>query len=597
MRLVYLSWVHKITWVEHGLIELNYVSIGQYLLNFPFNAQPFPDVQYCPYALKAISYLGSDRFGVSILHAFIIASSFTDAKISFEPLILLFPALTSLVIFLISKKFNLNQKYSLFAAIGAGILPALASIHLESFFAQAFAIPFLFLWPLVLCRVWEQLRFINILFSSVVLSAATSIYTEFYPLLLGAGMISLMFQFDWKQSKNKSMLLLFAKKILIFIFIISLAFLLNIKYTFTFLKVLQNIGGTHSELNLIYPWTTHIEGLTRIWLGDLIEVIPYQLNWLLGGISIALLIMSYSGLFLSTYKNRNSLSASILMISLFPLFLLPTLASHKYQFYKILSSISPLFPLGICLFLSKIELNNVKFLKKCLTIILFISTSLFFISLSSTFIMNLRTGFVKPTFFGGMGRGWTYFIFSPETKSIFDKLKSLKDQNIVIYGNDSVYGWFAYFARNNNVWFLNPSDKIYFPIAWLSTNIPSNFYLLLPSSLLKFNPQLGTNIVIKNEQFTFLKINKPVVILTSIDKDETINQNIGKTKIVCYSSEPCIKNFNFNLTPIPNDDSFTLSIKTQNGFQKNIDIKHADNYSIQLPLNKGTNTIEVSPIN
>lgn len=131
--------------------QFNYTATAQFLIDHRFSLS-FSDIMNQPYLFQAVSHK-FDRIGQSILHGFISASTFTDAKTTFEVTILLVPPLITLAVYQLAQKLSKPGRPFLLAAGVAGILPAIAMVHLESFLSQALAIPLLLLWPYIISEV------------------------------------------------------------------------------------------------------------------------------------------------------------------------------------------------------------------------------------------------------------------------------------------------------------------------------------------------------------------------------------------------------------------------------------------------------------
>ena len=165
--------------------QFNYTAITQFLVDLPFSSS-FNDVATSPYLFHAV-FRKLDRIGQSVFHGFVSVAAFTDAKTTFEAVILLSPLLTLLAVYWLGRKLSLPFWPSLTVACASGILPALAAVHLECFFSQALCIPFLLVWPAFLSETCDRLSVRWLLASALILAVATGIYTEFYIIFIATG--------------------------------------------------------------------------------------------------------------------------------------------------------------------------------------------------------------------------------------------------------------------------------------------------------------------------------------------------------------------------------------------------------------------------
>lgn len=461
--------------------QLNYTFAAQYLMSFHFSQQAFPAIEHIPYALKALT-LFHLRIGVYILQAFMSASSFFDAKTTFEATILLLPPLVVMVIYHLAEEFKLKQNIALFIAAVAGVLPGIAYVHLEAFFAQAICIPFLLLWPYVLFKVQNHLHWKNVLFAALLLSAAISIYTEFYLLFVGVGLVSLLGIFYHHKDR-------FGRVILSLFSIYVLAFLLNIGYFNAFINTMKGISASN-VLGIIYPWANHFSGLERIWLGDWVAAFPGWLYWLVAIFSVVLLLEGILGLLVAGWKRKDTLTLGVLALSLLPAVFLPVVGHYKYQFYKILLSISPLYILGIGLWYSQWPTDS-KLKADIKVVAKYVVIAFALLSATSTASMALRTGVGKTM--AEIGRGGAFKVVSLPARKVQDKLESLKNEELIINWHDDFFngnyvnGWLAYYSRNNHVTVINPhlgdgDISVLLPKFVASSRA---FYLLIPATTKK----------------------------------------------------------------------------------------------------------------
>lgn len=465
--------------------EFNYVSIAQFLADYPFSTSS-ASVLVQPYAEKAIA-LKYDRIGQSIYHAFVACSSNTDAKTTFEVTIFLLPILTAIAIYWIARS-NYSPHLALFALLGSGILPSLAMLHLESFLSQSLGMPFLLVFPFFIKEINDRFSIRPLLAGALVLSAAISIYTEFTLLYLIEIFLvcfvwfgnqiclrlehphtyefNLRISFPEKLSLTSFTNILSKTGILIFI-----TLLLNIGFFQGTLGVVSR-SSTSGLLQGVYPWSFQVEGFTRLWFGDWAAT-PGILGFLLNVISIIATIASSVGLFLNWVKKKNLINFTFLFLCILPLGLLLLGTGYMYQFYKLQLTISPLYVIGLLYWVGTMpgfkwnHTNDQTLSKLRLNVIVWGSLiSVFILSGASTFSMAYRSGFGKTQ--NEIGRGGGFLLSSPEMKELEGLLKSIKNTDIVVaywddfYNGSFINAWISYLTRNNRIFLTNSaiSDSV-----------------------------------------------------------------------------------------------------------------------------------------
>ena len=431
--------------------QFNYTITAQFLVDYSTHSS-IESLYGSPCALRALGLL-SDRIGQSLFHGFLTSSSFTDAKTTFEPAILLAPFLIVLAIFQLQRPLGVSKKLMVIASGIAGLLPSVAMVHLESFFSQALAMPFLLIWPWF---VFESIRCLNwkrILTASLILAAGTSIYTEFYVIFIGIGVLLATCNRD---ARSWNGMFSFCS----FFFVALIALCMNLGFLGGVVRIIGRINASN-VLTGIYPWASSIEGLSRIWLGDLTTRIPFILQNLSGYISLVLLFFVFLGFGFLLWKRRSGYSVSLLTLAFLPFVIKVVYGKgHDYQFYKLLLSISPLFAVGVLIAFNEIKKRialNFLFLKKGY---FFSMTGLLLLISAGTAEMTIRTGIGKTL--EAIGRGGAHKLQALSTRTLQNVLNRLSKQEVLIAWRDEFFdgcfmnGWLAYFSRNNCVWITNP---------------------------------------------------------------------------------------------------------------------------------------------
>jgi hypothetical protein len=469
--------------------QLNYTYIADYLLNFPLHGIT-STFTLQPTFLKGEILAHADRIGAPIFQAFLAASTFTNTKMCFEPAILVSTVLIVLSVYQLASKFGLNDKASLLAAFASGVLPSLSQIHLECFYSQALATPFLLIWPKIIVDTLENADWKKIGVAALLLATATSIYTEYLPLLIAITFIACL-------NKNT-----FLNKVKVSIVIMFCAVLLNLGFLKTMWALLHRINMNFG-LD-IYPWANSFSGITRLWLGDWTPKVSSLITL---PISLILITLAYLGFAYRTIQKRTNFTLSVLALVLFP-FLIHLLGSkHNYQYYKILLSVSPLFPLGIALALQSFYRNS-RFLRDS-CVLLFI---LPIISISSTINMCLAS--TNNDKLIALDRGGAFKLTNPETEEIAAKLSNLSGQNILINWRDSFFngnyvnGWLSYFAKKNQLWLTNSlvgDNDMQSKIATLTT-LPNEFLIITQTFPLQLIKGKDASIAWKNPIYSEWRI-------------------------------------------------------------------------------------------
>jgi hypothetical protein len=470
-------------YVGHGWYDqFNYVVAAQFLMDHSLPHIMLKDILYQPAIIKALTIITTpeigifaDRIGEVIYQGFVACSSFTDAKSSFEPVILLLPFMIVLVMYEIARRFSLSKNTALIVAVLAASLPSMALIHLESFLSQALAVPLLLLWPCVMKDVFDKPDKKNLFIAATLLALATSLYADYFLIFL---MLSCCVWIMHLMQKKQ------VKSLFIFLLLLGLSFALNpgfISHIVTItIRALQEKKGIN-----LYPWADSVAGLTWLWLGEITLILKGWWKVFFDSLSVVFFVMAYLGLALNVYKRRDELSVSFLALALLPgLIWLKGSNHYNYQFYKLLISVSPLLPLGITLTLQAT-------LRRGMT------SRLIYRDLGYGFAMGVAVVTCAATLMmiamsaqsetlARLKRGVGYKLLSSDTREIQIRLTALHDQNILIAWRDDfrqgdyINGWLTYFARHNRVWMVNPliGDKnlgIYLPALQL---LPKEYLLV-----------------------------------------------------------------------------------------------------------------------
>jgi hypothetical protein len=456
-------------WVD----QYNYTVLAQFLADERFSMQ-MSEIGNRPYLVMAVILKG-DRIGQSVLHSFFATSSLQNAKTLFEPTILLAPALTVLAIYALGYRFRLSKPIALLTGAAAGLLPAITIIHLESFLSHALGLPLLLLYPSLLIGLSEQPDWRRLSVCAIIGAAITSIYTEFWIILLSQimlilVMVALRTPHTWR--------------LLIYCGVLILApFVLNPVFTSSVLTIFDRISTLSLGQDQIYPWALSIEGIGRIWFGDLVAM-PGVSQILIRIFACAATMLGFYGL-MSRCINRLSIGrevwatpeqwhALIFALGILALALLPAAAlaydsQRSYQFYKLLLSISPLLVLGVALAFqphhsmaasTPVALLANASARQPVLLTLVVLGAILTGSAAGTVLMALESTTLQPMTNLQPARRYNGpILFAPEMQQLQERLEALHDSNLFFYdaGNVTLWNaWLVYFARHNKVWLGSP---------------------------------------------------------------------------------------------------------------------------------------------
>jgi hypothetical protein len=405
--------------------------------------------------------LHRDRIGQSMLHGFFAVTTGSGAKSLFEPTILLSPALVVLAVYALCRRLRMRGRQALAAATLAGLLPALTLIHLEGFFSQALCAPLLLFLPVSVHTFSQRPTLRNLLCLALLVAAITSIYTEFLYICVGVLLLMLLVA-AWRHPRARR--LLTAAVVLPFSPVI-----LNPGFAFDVLRVNARATGvsTIGAMHQWYPWALQAQGVSRLWLGDLVEACPNLWHVIrLFGLGVAAL--AYLGMLTvclerlrtgGTGGQRNgapTLLIAVVALALVPMMLLAWDYHYPYQFYKLLCSVSPLLVVGLALLILPCSVPGRSSKSVARTGRLPLAGKLFFgllsfFAVAGTVDMVRKTTWREPT-----PRCLACTLLRLEGRQLQDTLESLRKQKLLIVGLPHVNGWISYFTRYNRAWFADP---------------------------------------------------------------------------------------------------------------------------------------------
>jgi hypothetical protein len=602
--------------------QFNYTVIAQFLADerFSSTAQAFGNQ---PFLLRAIE-LKDDRIGQSILQAFFAVSSFTDAKTLFEPTILLSPGLIVVAIYMLLRGLNLDRRRALLASTLAGVLPSITLLHLESFQSHALVLPWLVCFPAILLGLNKQPNRYQLAIAVLFLTASISIYTEFLAILAGVIVLTISVAAIYHPQRYRLIacygVLLLSPALLVPGMVSSIFAIFN--------RINDEV------LTGIYPWAYELEGLSRIWFGDLAVAPQIAGQGQIAMVSIILTALAGFGLLhaclplvitrgriLAAPEQRDALVCllSICTITILPLIILAKDQTHPYQFYKLLISISPLLVVGIALLdmpivsvpvyaglLSDTTLGEWR--HRIVSVILLL---IFFGCVVSTTSMGMKSTLVE-----AQERSAAHFLIAPDMRELQDGLEQLSDQDLLLTDTGSpTSGWVAYFARHNRVWLPEPhvGEINLAPIATNVTlrRIPSDLLVLYRNADMflgsKPDPKLWPVIWSIGEYTLAKPVQAPWAVPVQIKNENGLESlkghpffwmGKGDTYITVLASESGLVSIeaDFHAGPsLPGQPSRQLLVMAGSTYHRQISLTNGP-ATIAIPVQAGQTQIVLRPL-
>lgn len=460
----------------------NYVAQAQFFIDFPYSTT-FDAHEYV-YVANAYKH---DRIGQSVLHAFIAASSGADAQQTFGATILLSPMLIFFSLFLLSTRLGIERRFAFPAAVIASLSPAIASVHLECFFSQAMATPFVFLWPLVVSRLRSHPGLRSSLVAGLLLAVTAAIYTEvLLPLILIAVIVLLVAH--WHNGTNNASTTLpvglrqpwrgSVGALLSFGLVLVVGVCANIGYFKSAIGVMLRTTSS-GVLGVLYPWAFKPEGLARLWIG---HQSPSPSGWLLyalvsaSGLAVLTAVAYAGSLCKKNLEPEQEFSALVTCMPLAPLLLsMLTKNEYPYQFFKLLLIVWPLIlffaACGLAEWISRISRGPS-----------FIYFQIALVSVCFALTNQIVSASIRPETTANSSRGGSHLLIDANFKQMRTAFDGMNGKQIYIWWYDKALWdgswrgrWLAYFARNNIVWSMKPIDS----------SVPGAMFESLPINAIK----------------------------------------------------------------------------------------------------------------
>lgn len=465
----------------------NYVAQAQFFLDFPFSL-----VTDAHEYVQVANAFKDDRIGQTVLHSFISATAGADAQRTFGATILLSPMLIFFSAYLLSTNLNIQRRYAFPSAVVASLSPAIASVHLEGFFSQAMAMPFVFLWPLAISRLKSRPGAGSIMMAGLLWAVTSAIYTELIPALTLIAAIVIIAP-NWRPGDTISQSIKAAlhkdglRSVAVVLCSLGLAVAFGLLANVGYVKgamVAMARTTRPSVLDVLYPWAFKTEGLARLWIG---HQMPSLSGWAihalaLGSVIIFVVAIVYG---IALYrKGKTSAPLFALLIACVPLapllLSIVTRHSYPYQFFKLLLTVWPLILLlGIC------GISEWLFRIHAGRSFIYFQIALVCTSLGLTNRIAHASSKVATT--ATSARGASHLLIDQNFRQIRKKLESLEGRQVYIWWYDKALWdgtwrgrWLGYFARKNTVWSMKLIDS----------TVPGEFFEFLPSDGVKL-PAIG----------------------------------------------------------------------------------------------------------
>ena len=445
-------------YVARGWTDVfNYTAMADFLAHYDVHMR-LGEIGHRPYLWKGVE-LAYDRIGQSVLHAFHAVSSGGTTRVTFEPTILLFPPLLLLAVYALARRWRLPPAHAFLCGLAAALLPGMTLLHLEGFLSHCLAVPLLLVSLLVLDNYQRTREWGSAVLAALLLAATANVYTEFLPVIVGAPLLFLAGARPRRWGLVGTHLLL------------ALApFLLNPLFVPHLKHIIDRVDGRF--LGGVYPWALEVEGIERIWFGDLVSAAPAWLQPVLRPVALGLLVLGVYGLvrtglhWLTASEEPRAaegpsrgLALNLLGLLALPFLVLARDAQHPYQVYKLVLTASPLFVLGLGLLAGRAGAALPAAAARLGRVVpLPLLGGVAAAGLAATVLMVLGlTDARAPERFRGR------LLLEPAVRELTDYLEHLHGRDIAYHQTDGVTStgfylnsWLAYHARYNRLWLANP---------------------------------------------------------------------------------------------------------------------------------------------
>ncbi len=442
--------------------QFNYTAMAQFLTDWPFSTT-LGDLGHHPYVAAGLRFK-FDRIGQSVLQGFFSTTAAGDAMLLFEPTILLSPFLVVLAVYAVSRRYGLSARTAVISGFCAAVLPAMAMVHLESFLSQALATPFLLYAPVAIDELAHSRRPARIAITALLMAAAVSVYSELLVVMLALAAMGLLLS----RSHAKWRL-----RVLTLVVLVLAIGALNARFTFSLLRILLRLDLP--ILGHLYPWALSVEGIVRVWFGDLGAAAHGLVRPLVRAAALTFTALGYYGLVRAAVIRIGGPAAAAatsgrafpllpLAIAVLPAVLFARDDEHPYQFYKLLLTTAPVLTVGVALALQRLASLDLpapadgphRHKWAIPTTVAAAWTLVAVGALAGTAAMTAKTASTEPS-----ERSNAHYLRQADVRALMEQLSNTRGERILFSAYDETWNhgllnaWIAYFARHHEVWLEN----------------------------------------------------------------------------------------------------------------------------------------------
>jgi hypothetical protein len=454
----------------------NYVAQAQFFADWPFH-----NADITPRFLRAAHLYKQDRIGQSVLHAFMLVSSRTDAQQSFGATILLSPYLTYYALRAMGDRLGMSRLSACIAATAGGLTPAIATIHLECFFSQAMCLPFIYLWPIAVGWLTWAPSWRSALVTGLLLAVIASIYSELVPILVSVAAVC---------AATSEMLSINVIRSRLPIWVVTSGKTYPGATTFWLLvalvlAVISNPGFTQSAftimsrtlpgevLAVIYPWAFKFEGLARLWVGDQVTLQPVWIG-IFSILTVALIASNLVTLGIHLVRHFSGFFLALVLLMLVPAgpLVLGKGMNFGYQFYKLLLIVAPLHVFwllaGAGHWARLLSEGIFRRVPRYTVEVAGYSFAVAFAVVGAVLVFNITFASSKAETVATTHRGGAYLMIDPDMQRVKDILSAARGRDVyLLWRDDDLYlgsfrtAWLEYAARYNDVFPLMATISVH----------------------------------------------------------------------------------------------------------------------------------------
>jgi hypothetical protein len=317
--------------------QLQYVMLARFLTDEPFSTG-WADIGGRAWLVLPVALKG-DRLGQSVLHGFFATTAGTDPLNLFFPTIALGAALLVPAVRMLAPTVGLFGRRAQAAAVAVALAPGGTSVLADCYLSHALFVPALVAFVAAVARVGRRPG--AAVWAAVALALGLAVYTEFVPLMAGAGGVALALR--WRSGVTSGRAVVRIAALLMVVAVANPAVL----------KTADAIA-TRGVGKAIDPNLTWLQIPAHVWLDRLRATANPSLPTLAARVAFVggCFAVAVGGWCLAAGRARRfarlrpGVAATIALL-LPPLALVPLDA--RYAVYKLLLTATPVFVLGLVL--------------------------------------------------------------------------------------------------------------------------------------------------------------------------------------------------------------------------------------------------------